>query len=176
MPLVTFIGRLSLWAGRLGALLVVPLVLAMVYEVLSRYVFGSPTVWAFELSYMMMGTIFLLGIAYALSIGEHVNVDFIHDALPKHAVAVIDLFGYLVLTGLTAWITLALFRYFGDAYRSGEGSGLSAWNPPVWPYRFIFAAGFALFALQALAKALENALVALGLTPPPVTAHQEPQL
>ena len=176
MPLVTFIGRLSLWAGRTAALLVVPLVLAMVYEVLGRYVFGRPTDWAFELSYMMMGTIFLLGIAYALLIGQHVNVDFIHDALPKRVVAVIDLLGYLVLTGMTAWIAFALFRYFGDAYRSGEGSGLSAWNPPVWPYRFIFAAGFALFALQALAKALENALVALGLTPPPVTAHQEPQL
>ncbi|MCD6072980.1 MAG: tripartite ATP-independent periplasmic transporter, DctQ component family protein, partial [Microvirga sp.] len=102
MPFVRLVGALSLWGGRAAALLVVPLVFAMVYEVVSRYAFGAPTVWAFEISYMMMGAIFLMAIAYALLVGQHVNVDFIHDALPKRVVALIDLLAYVLLTGLSA--------------------------------------------------------------------------
>ena len=175
MSIVRLIGGLSLWTGRLAACLVVPLVLAMVYEVVSRYAFGAPTMWAFELSYMLMGTIFMLGIAYALLVGQHVNVDFIHDALPKRVIGIVDGLAYIILTGMAAWITFALFRYANSAFQSGEGSGLSAWNPPVWPYRYIFALGFGLFALEALAKAIENILLAIGVTGI-APAHQEPQL
>lgn len=162
MALVRFIKSVSLWGGRVGALIVLPLILAMVYEVFSRYGFSTPTVWAFELSYMMMGTIFMLGIAYALSVGAHVNVDFVHNSLPKRFIAIIDLVGYLVLTGLAGWLTYNLALYTVSGYRSGEGSGLSAWNPQVWPYRTVFCVGFALFTLQTFAKALESGLTALG--------------
>ncbi len=159
MFLSGIISRLSLWAGRAAALVVFPLIAAMVYEVISRYLFSRPTVWAFDISYMLMGSIFLLGTSYALLIGQHVNVDFIHDRLPKRAIAAIDLIGYVVLAGMSAWITFALFKYMADAYRSGEGTGVSAWNPQVWPYRLVYVVGFGLFTLQVLAKAIENALI-----------------
>lgn len=163
MVLVRLINTISVWGGRLAALIVLPLVFAMVYEVFSRYGFSRPTLWAFELSYMMMGSIFVLGIAYALAVGAHVNVDFIHNALPKRFIAVIDFAGFAVLTGLAGWLTYHLALYAMAGYRSGEGSGLSAWNPRVWPYRTMFVIGFALFTLQAFGKALENLLTALGL-------------
>lgn len=165
MPLITFIGRLSLWSGRLGALIVLPLVLAMVFEVISRYVFAAPTLWAFELSYMMMGAIFLLGLSYALLVGQHVNVDFIHQRMPPRAIALIDTIGYLLLTCMLTWMLITLVRNVGDVYRSGEGSGLSAWNPKIWPYRLVYVVGFALFALQSFAKLLENLLVVVGHAP-----------
>ena len=57
--------------------------------------------------------------------------------------------------------------------RSGEGSGLSAWNPVIWPYRYVLALGFALFALQCLAKMVENLLIALGRAEPQKHAHTE---
>ena len=163
MPLVRMIGWLSLWTGRIGAMIVVPLILAMVYEVVSRYAFSRPTEWAFELSYMMMGSIFLLGIAYALLVGQHVNVDFIHQALPKRVISIIDAIGYALLTVMMAWILMALVNNLGAAYRSGEGSGLSAWNPRIWPYRTVYVVGFGLFTLQCFAKFIENVLIAVGL-------------
>ncbi|PZO03359.1 MAG: C4-dicarboxylate ABC transporter substrate-binding protein [Hyphomicrobiales bacterium] len=162
MPIVRFINQLSLWSGRIGALVVVPLVLAMVYEVVSRYAFAAPTQWAFELSYMMMGTIFLLGLSYAVLMDQHVNVDFIHQALPRRAVATIDAIGYILMAGMLAWLTNALISNVISVYRTGEGTGLSAWNPPIWPYRAIYVVGFALFALQCAAKAIENLLVVFG--------------
>lgn len=165
MPLIRFIGRLSLWSGQLGALIVLPLVFAMVFEVLSRYVFSSPTLWAFELSYMMMGAIFLLGLSYALLVGQHVSVDFIHQRLPPRAIAAIDAVGYTILTCMLTWMLVTLAHNAVDAYRSGEASGLSAWNPKIWPYRIVYVVGFALFVLQSFAKLLENLLVVLGHAP-----------
>lgn len=170
MAIVRFIGVLSLWSGRLGALIVLPLVFAMVFEVVSRYAFSAPTIWAFEVSYMMMGTIFLLGLSYALSVGQHVNVDFIHQRLPRRAIAFIDAVGYAILTCMLFWMLSVLAQNVVDTYRTGEGSGLSAWNPKIWPYRAIYALGFFLFALQSLAKMIENLLVVSARLP---EGHQQ---
>ena len=77
MKLITIIEAITRFAGAIAALLTLPLVGALVTEVFSRYVLNSPTLWAFEVSYMVMGAIFMLGIANALRIGQHVSVDVI---------------------------------------------------------------------------------------------------
>jgi TRAP-type mannitol/chloroaromatic compound transport system permease small subunit len=164
MHFIRWIHLLSSWSGRLGALLVLPLVLAMVYEVISRYAFNRPTAWAFEVSYMMMGTIFLLGLSYALLQRQHVNVDFIHQRLSRRVIGAIDAAGYIGLTAMLSWMVIVLARNAMAAYASGEGSGLSAWNPQVWPYRVVYVAGFGLFALQTLAHAVESLARAFGLS------------
>lgn len=162
MGVIRFIEKISELSGRIAAVVVLPLVLAMVFEVVSRYVFSAPTLWAFEISYMMMGTIFLLGLSFALRNGQHVNVDFIHSHLSPRVIGIIDAIAYFVLTCLLFWMTITLAKNVSDVYRTGEGSGLSAWNPVIWPYRMIYVFGFATFTLQAFGKFLENLLTALG--------------
>jgi TRAP-type mannitol/chloroaromatic compound transport system permease small subunit len=80
MKLIQAIESLTRWAGWVGAILIFPLVGALVVEVFSRYVAGRPTLWAFEISYMVMGAIFMLGMANALRIGHHVSVDLVSFA------------------------------------------------------------------------------------------------
>ncbi|MBJ3775849.1 TRAP transporter small permease subunit [Acuticoccus mangrovi] len=168
---VRIVETISLWSGRIAALLIVPLVLSMTYEVLSRYLFDAPTQWAFEVSYMMMGTIFLLGLAYALRNDAHVNVDFIHARLPKRAMAAIDIVLFIVLLGLMVWLTRALVFDVLRVYKTGEGSGLSAWNPPLWPYRMVAVTGFALFTLQLVATIVRRLLILMGREMPPPGHH-----
>ena len=163
MFLIQAIENISKLSGRIASMLVLPLVLAMVFEVFSRYLFNAPTIWAFEISYMMMGTIFLFGLSYALQQGQHVNVDFIHQRLHPRMIGAIDAIAYFFLTGMLVWMTMTLTKNAMDVYRTGEGSGLSAWNPQIWPYRIIYVIGFAAFALQAFGKFLENLFTAMGL-------------
>jgi TRAP-type mannitol/chloroaromatic compound transport system permease small subunit len=59
--------------GILIAWLNIPLVLAVAYEVIARYLFNAPTIWSFDVSYMMYGTIFMLGAAFALHKGAHIR-------------------------------------------------------------------------------------------------------
>jgi TRAP-type mannitol/chloroaromatic compound transport system permease small subunit len=136
-----------------AALLVAPLVLATCWEVFARYVFGAPTIWAFELGYMLMGVHFLLGGALTLKRGGHVRIDLIYARLGAKGRARIDLVLYvLFVIPALVLISLRLWDYTLGAYQSGEGTGASAWNPPVWPFRALIAASFILLTLQVIAE------------------------
>jgi len=152
-PLIWAIERLNFGVGCFAALLIVPLVLATCYEVFARYLFGAPTIWAFELGYMLTGAYFLLGSALTLQRGEHIRIDLIYARLSPRRKATIDLVCYVALfIPFSIYLGIRLWEYMAGAYVSGEGSGQSAWNPPIWPFRLVFVVGFATMGLQALAE------------------------
>src|SRR5919106_1164202 len=160
---IGLIERISCAFGRIGALLVFVLILAMSYEVVMRYAFNAPTMWAYEVAAMLMGTSFLVTIAYAMVTRSHVRVDFLYARAGTRSRALIDLVGYLVfLLPLALWLTWALWDYLAQAYASGETTGQSAWNPVVWPFRVAYVAGFVLFALQVAAEIMRCILVLRG--------------
>lgn len=161
--LIRIIDGMSEAVGAAAALLVLPLVAATCWEVFARYVLGAPTIWAFELGYMLMGLHFLLGAAITLKRRGHVRIDLIYAGLSPKGRAWIDLTCYLFLVlPALALICLRFWEYVADAYQSGERSGQSAWNPPIWPFRLIILASFALLTLQVLAECLRSAGVLLG--------------
>ena len=61
--------------GRVTAWLIVPMVASLVYEVAARYVFDAPTVWAYDMTFMLYGTFFMLGSAWTLQRGGHIRTD-----------------------------------------------------------------------------------------------------
>ena len=153
---VRWIEALTEGVGGAAALLVVPLTLATGWEVFSRYVLGAPTIWAFELGYMLMGIHFLLGGAITLKRQAHVRIDLIYARLSPRARAGIDLVLYLCLV-LPALVLFCdrFWEYTASAYVSGEHSGASAWNPPIWPFRMFIVLSFALLALQVVAECMK---------------------
>jgi len=153
---VRLIEKLSGSFGLLAAWVVAPLILATVYEVFSRYLFNAPTIWAFELAYMAMGTNFLLGAAFTLRERGHIRIDLIYERLSARGRALIDLVGYVFLfLPVAFWLSWGLWKYAYSAILSGETSGQSAWNPVIWPFRLVFFMGFILLALQALAETIK---------------------
>lgn len=75
--------RASLFLGRVTMLLIVLLVLVMFYEVVLRYVFESPTLWANELSLWIASVIFLLSGLYAMQQRSHIRIYLLYDILPR---------------------------------------------------------------------------------------------
>jgi TRAP-type mannitol/chloroaromatic compound transport system permease small subunit len=57
---------IAVWSGNLVAWLIVPMVLALSYEVVARYLFNAPTLWAYDMTFMLYGTFFMLGSAFTL--------------------------------------------------------------------------------------------------------------
>ena len=141
--------------GGIAALLIVPLVAALIVEVFSRHVLGSPTAWAFEISYMVMGTLFVLGMANALRLKQHVSVDLLTMKMPIRVVAFIRTIFYIMLLPILIWLTWELAYYFYEAFESNERSGRSAWNPIVWPIYFTWFLGFLLLVLQLIAELIK---------------------
>lgn len=153
--LIGFLDRVSGTSGAIAAWLVVPLIAASCYEVFSRYVLGAPTFWAYEIGTMVMGTHFLIGLAYTLRQREHVRVDFLYSHVSPRKRALIDAFTYAALVlPVAGWLTVGLWAKVQSAYESHERSGMSAFNPVIWPFRLIMCTAFALLFLQALAELL----------------------
>jgi TRAP-type mannitol/chloroaromatic compound transport system permease small subunit len=71
--------------GKYVALLIVPLVLVVTYEVILRKIFHSPTVWAFEMTVYLYGAHFLLGAAYTYLHDRHVRIDILSSRLSVKA-------------------------------------------------------------------------------------------
>jgi TRAP-type mannitol/chloroaromatic compound transport system permease small subunit len=151
-PFIRAIERLTGSVGVLAALLIVPLILATCYEVFSRYLFGAPTVWAYEIGYTLTGSHFLLAMAYTLRENQHIRIDIFSEKFSLRTRAAIDLACYAVVLPLTVWLTVALSRYLWSGYVHNERSGQSALNLPVWPFRVVFVIAFVLLALQVAAE------------------------
>ena len=79
VTMVRTIDGLAIWGGRISCWLVVPLVAALTYEVFARYVFHAPTIWAYDVAYMLYGTHFMLGAAYTLYRGGHIRTDLFYQ-------------------------------------------------------------------------------------------------
>ena len=137
--------RMSDIAGVIAALLTIPLIASLVYEVFSRYVLGSPTYWVYEVSYMLMGSIFALAMGYALKIKQHVSVDLIYARLSARSKAVVDVIGYCAFGFAVWWMTIELFASVINAYQNGEVTGKSAWSPVVWPVYTTWFLGFFMY-------------------------------
>ena len=89
--IVYFIERLSTWVGKAFAWCILVLTFATTYEVFVRYVLREPTSWAFDMSYIMYGSLFMMAGAYTLARGGHVRGDVIFRLWPPRVQAAIEL-------------------------------------------------------------------------------------
>jgi TRAP-type mannitol/chloroaromatic compound transport system permease small subunit len=161
--LIRCIEAISRLFGYVAAALIMLLVVLMAYEVVVRYVFSAPTIWGYEITTWVMGGSFVLAIAYALATDSHIRIDFAHDIFGRRAGRMIDLCGYvLFILPLLVWLTWGLWDYFYGAFKTGERSGQSAWNPVVWPFRLVLFVGALVWTLQVIAEIVKSAFAIMG--------------
>ena len=151
------IDRFSLWVGRTVCWLVVPLCLAMVYEVLARKFFLAPTMWAYDLSRMFYGALFILGSGYALSKGIHIRADFIYRNWSVQTQGTIDsiLYIFFYFPGLIVFLWMSTdFAYL--AWFRGERGMDTAWMPHMGPIKTTLPTGVVLLLIQGVSELLKS--------------------
>jgi TRAP-type mannitol/chloroaromatic compound transport system permease small subunit len=117
------------------------------YEVFMRYVLNSPTAWAFDMSYMMYGALFMMSGAYAVSRNSHVRGDFIYRKWSNRTQAKVDLTLYIIFYFPAIFAMVFTGGQYGfESARILESSVNSPAGVPVWPLKMvIFVAGITLF-------------------------------
>ncbi len=150
------IDTFSLWVGRAVCLLLIPMLVSMVYEIIARKFFIAPTLWAYDISRMTMGAMFMLGAGYVLMKGVHIRADFLYRLMSERNQGRVDLALYLIFyfpsLALFFWIT---GEYALDAVRTGETSMDTAWMPIVWPARMAMPVGAAFLLIQGVSEILK---------------------
>ncbi|WP_240048223.1 TRAP transporter small permease subunit [Crenalkalicoccus roseus] len=152
-PLLLTVDRISAAVGKLFAWLIVVLTGAICYEVFARYLFRAPTTWAFDVSYMLYGTLFMCAGAYTLSRNGHVRADFMYRLLPPRRQAALDLALY-ILFFFPAMLALVWFgwQFFEISFHQNERSAFSPEGPLIWPFKFVIPAVGVLMLLQGAAE------------------------
>ena len=150
---VRFADALSAWFGKAFAWLIMLMTFGTAYEVLVRYVFNAPTPWALDVSFIMYGTLFMMGGAYTLSRGGHVRGDFLYRLWKPRTQAAVDCFLYFVFffPGVLALI-FAGFKYAERSFRYGEVSVNSPAGIPIFQFKAIIVAAGILLLIQGIAE------------------------
>lgn len=160
--LVRAIDTFTEWSGRLFAWLIVPLVGGLVFEVLARYLFAAPTEWAYDLTYMLYGSIFMLGAAYALLKGSHIRTDLVYQSLPVRWQGVIDASSYLIFffPGLIFFL-LAGWDFALRSWLIQEVSNASPWRPVIFPFKTIIPIAVVLLIIQGVSEFIKSTYAAV---------------
>lgn len=153
--LITIIDKISAWVGKAFAWCILILAFGVGYEVFVRYVLGDPTAWAFDISYMMYGTLFMMAGAYTLSRDGHVRGDVVYRLWKPRTQARVELVLYFIFffPGVFALI-LAGWKY---AYRSVGYLEVSVNSPagvPIFQLKAVIVAAGVLLLIQGIAQVM----------------------
>lgn len=158
MSVIRVIDRISDWSGNIVCWLIVPLVGSLAWEVVARYVFSAPTVWAYDVSYMLYGALFMLGAAYTLFRGGHIRTDMLYQNWSPRRQGAIDAACYLFLFFPAMLFLLWMGgQEFWHAWEIGERSDASPWRPVLYPLKGVIP----LTAIMLLAQGFSEFLKSL---------------
>jgi len=146
--------------AKISQFLCVILVLIMSLEVVMRYAFNSPTMWAYQTSMMIGATIYALSWAWIHRENRHIRIDVLYAHLSPRKQALIDIIGavFLFLPLMFVFIQTAL----GWTIRSWtiqEKMGETYWMPPAYYLRTIVLFGVILFVIQGLAQLFRSVYI-----------------
>ncbi|MDG1935516.1 MAG: TRAP transporter large permease subunit [Paracoccaceae bacterium] len=164
-PITGWIDLINDWAGKILCLLMVPLIGVVVIEVFSRNAFGimasydwddtaralglGPTMFAYDISRMIAGVLFMGAAGYGLMRGVHIRADFLYRNWSNKTQATVDATLYLAFfIPSMLFFTLIAAQYWEVAYRTGETAFDSPWEPLLWPARLAMPMGGLLLFLQ----------------------------
>jgi len=167
-PITAAIDVINYRAGQMIALLMVPLIAVVVYEVFARNSFAilqnagfgefaqslglGPTLWVYDTSRMIAGVLFMAAAGYGLMRGVHIRADFIYRFWAPKTQATVDATLYLLFfMPSMIFFTIVASQFWWLAYSTGETMQIdSAWGPLLWPARLAMPVGGFLLMLQGI--------------------------
>ena len=148
---------ISEWLGRSVSWFAFALILVSVYDVVLRYVFNKPTIWAYETSCMLGATIIVAGWGYVLLHHGHVRVDVFYSRMSTRKKAIIDVVcGLLLFFPLIISLLWTSIPWMVDAWVRNEVMVETYWYPPAAPIRTLLVIGLAVFTLQGIAQFMRD--------------------
>src|SRR5262245_23282281 len=147
--------------GTLLSWMSVPLVGAVTYEVIARYVFHRPTTWAYDVTYMLYGALFMLGAAYALHKGAHIRTDFFWEKFSARKKGWIDALSYVLFffPGFATLLWLGTHEAL-YAWQINETSDQTPWRPILWPFKAVVPLACLLLLIQGFSEFLKSVYMA----------------
>jgi TRAP-type mannitol/chloroaromatic compound transport system permease small subunit len=160
---IAVIEGLSAATGWVAGWLIVPMTLGISYEVAARYAFNAPTVWAYDVTYMLFGAQFMLAAAYTLLKGGHIRTDVFYEQWSPRTRATVDAVSYVLF--FFPGLLFVLYASAGEAWHSwliGERSDWTPWRPIIYPLKAVIPVTAILLLLQGFVELVKCLRVIRG--------------
>lgn len=152
--------RISAGVAKCAMWLILLFTFVTIVDVVLRYFFQSPTIWARELVALLFGPFWLLTGAYLLSTDEHVRMDLLFHNFSRRKKAVFDLFTFTLFFFYIGSMGFYAWKDWWSCYTMAEHSR-SVWGPVLWPFKLGIPVGICLLLIAALAKYIRDLYVAI---------------
>lgn len=147
--------------GRVFSFLFIPLMIISFAEFILRYMFNSPTIWAWDINIQLFGLLIIIGGVYTYYNNMHVQVDLVIVHFSKRGRAIMD----IISSSLFFFsFSILLILSLQEAWHSFSIRELasSIWEPPVYPLKMMIPLAILLFLLQGVAHLIRNVLVIMN--------------
>ena len=169
-PITAAIDVINYRVGQIIALLLVPLIAVVVFEVISRNAFSilqnagfedlarslnlGPTLWVYDTSRMIAGVLFMAAAGYGLMRGVHIRADFLYRFWSSKTQATVDASLYLLFfIPSMIFFTIVSAQFWWLAFSTSETMQVdSAWGPLLWPARAAMPIGAFLLTIQGISE------------------------
>ncbi len=164
VAVLELIDRLNAGVARAAAYLVLPLLFVAMYEVISRYVFNAPTMWAAPIMSLIFVALVVPAGGYLMQRGGHVRMDAFYSRFSPRTQTICDMATFVVFLAFAA---LLLWKTLDMAWASVSINERSwgAFRAPIYPKKIIFALACLLLLLQGLVQFVRNGLALRGKRP-----------
>ena len=143
------------FVGKFSMYLVFAMIGILLYEPITRNIFGISSIWAVEMAQFTMAAYYLLGGGYSMMLKGHVRMDLLYGRWSEKKKARVD-----AITGIFLIFYMVLLLY--GAYSSIEYAVMygqknrSAWAPYMAPIKIIMGIGVLLMLLQCIATLFKD--------------------
>jgi len=124
------VDKLAVFIGRVTMMLIVLLTGVMLYEVVLRYVFEAPTLWANEMSLWLAGFVFLCAGLYAMQQRSHIRIVLLYDAVPRWVQRIFDSISTILIVAFAFFLIYGGYGEAFDKFYRWETFG-TAFDPPI---------------------------------------------
>ncbi len=156
--MTNLIDKLNRFIGNAVAWLVLLMVIGTLYNVVSRYFFGSYSIPLGEAVAIMNAMVFLLAAPLLLQLDQHVRVDVFYSRMSVRMQSVVDFFGTLFfLLPLCGFLLYYSWGYVSSSWRIGESSSQTGGLPALYLVKTLILIVAGLLILQGLAMLVKKA-------------------
>lgn len=155
MALVHAVDSINTWVGKTIAFIVLPVVGVSMYEVIARYVFNQPTMWAAHILSILFVTMVVLGGGYVLLENGHVKMDVLYSRWSPRRQAITDVATFVVFLLFAAMLTWQTVEMAWASVKIQEASW-AAFKAPIYPKKIALALAVVLLLLQGVAQFVRN--------------------
>jgi TRAP-type mannitol/chloroaromatic compound transport system permease small subunit len=159
--LLSLLDTINTWVARIASYLVFPMLAVSMYEIIARYIFNSPTLWAGQIISLIFVALMVPGGAYLILKDGHIKMDVFYSRWSPKRKAAIDVATFIILFCFAIMLSWEALKMAWTSLLIKETSW-AVFKGPIYPKKITLAVGSVLLLFQGIAHFIRNVLFLRG--------------